>query len=110
MRISYFELLQLINDGEIPEKLKVHLTSEYRIYKADYDQGDFNGYILEDHYKEDDDFKYYLADCFLESMMFDSIIEIVEKCNIEPLGINFTVEDIRDKLNEVINYLKNKKS
>ncbi len=76
--ISYYELLGMIKEKKAPNRIKVHLTSKPKIYKARYDDEDFNYYELDD---EDDDENYscYLSDSYLESMMFDETIEILEE-------------------------------
>lgn len=77
--ISYYELLGMIKEDKAPKKIIVHLTKNPKIYKAVYDFGDFNYYTLYEEEIIDDDYKDYLAECFLESSMFDKNIEILEE-------------------------------
>ena len=88
--ISYYELLGKIKEGEAPQKLRVHLTREPKIYVRQNDLDlSFSHYRLDclDDNKEtvDDNYHYYLADCFLESSMFDENIEILDKKEIEKI-------------------------
>lgn len=76
--ISYYELLKRIEKGDIPEKIKVRLTpGTSRIYTANYDDSDFSHYFIDGDV--DNDCRYYLAECFLESDMFEKNIEIIEE-------------------------------
>lgn len=86
--ISYFELLGMIKEDKAPNKIRVHLTSKPKIYKAVYDFGDFNYYTLYEEEIIDDDYKDYLAECFLESDMFDDKIEILDKKKIEEIELS----------------------
>ena len=129
--ISYYELLKRIEKGDIPEKIKVHLTSKPRVYEAEYDESDFSHYFIYDG-DTDEDYHYYLAECFLESNMFDKNIEILEEekkipekidvwyepikdTKLERHDIDTSIEilanmcdDLKDKYNEIIDYLKSK--
>ena len=126
--ISYFELLGMIKEDKAPRKIRVHLTSNPKIYKAVYDFGDFNYYTLYEEEIIDDDYHHYLAECFLESSMFDKNIEILDKKKIPdklkslnnvgnvPNLLEFADKQqlnnclLKDKLNEVIHYLQYLKS
>ena len=77
--ISYYELLGMIKEDKAPKEIRVHLTSKPKIYKAIYDFGDFNYYKLYEEEIIDDDYKDYLAECFLESSMFEKNIEILDE-------------------------------
>ena len=88
--ISYYELLGMIKEGNIPKKIKLHMCGTTRIYVADYDGEDFSNYWLENINDESDDFRCYLAECFLESDMFEENIEIIEEDKkIEHIDINY---------------------
>ena len=80
--ISYYELLTRIKERNIPQLLILHLVPNKSVeYISDYDYSDseFIGYeILKDE-EADENYSYYLVDCFLEGTMFDKVIEIVEK-------------------------------
>lgn len=80
--ISYYELLTRIKEGNIPPKIILHLVPtksvEYISY-YDYINSEFFGYkILKDE-EADENYSYHLVDCFLESTMFDNVIEIIEE-------------------------------
>lgn len=116
--ISYYELLGMIKEDKAPKEIMVHLTSKPKMYKAVYDFGDFNYYTLYEEEIIDDDYKDYLAECFLESSMFEKNIEILDKKKIpEKLGECAFVDGeiayswskseavLKTKINEVIDYL-----
>ena len=130
--INYYELLGMVKEGKAPKKIKAHLTSEPRIYEAEYDCGDFSYYWLAEE-KEDIDYHYYLAEDFLESSMFEKNIEILdEKKMPEKLytyccytdfiyndekkddkerflkDLQNTFVDIEEKINEIRDYLESK--
>ena len=100
--ISYFELLQLIKDGKEPKRIKVHLAGRPREYYADYDFDEFTHYSLDG--EVDENYRDYLAECFLESDMFDKKIEIIEAKGIEYLSDEerITNNEIIYKINEII--------
>ena len=81
--ISYYELLGMIKEDKEPNKIKVHLTSIPQVYVREDDLDDtFSYYGLEEEEKEDSDYHYYLAECFLESDMFEKNIEILDEKRI----------------------------
>lgn len=114
--ISYYELLGMIKEDKAPNKIRVHLTSEPRIYEAEYDGEDFNCYCLSKNSVEDGDYKCYLADSYLEGMMFDKTIEILGEKEIKlpllvnpssnELEINDTLVKIVDKIKKIENMLE----
>ena len=78
--ISYYELLGMVQEGNAPEKIRVKISSTVpRIYIAEYDYEEFNYYRLENEKEEDENYDYYLSECFLESMVFDKCIEILDE-------------------------------
>ena len=79
MKISYYDLLIKLSNGEIPDIIKLELNCEERYYQAFYDNNEFNYYGLCDEDLENADFHYYLSDTLLESQMFDKCIEIIEE-------------------------------
>lgn len=89
--ISYYELLGMIKEDKAPKKIIVHLTKNPKIYKAVYDFGDFNYYKLYEEEIIDDDYKDYLAECFLESSMFDKNIEILDKKKIKKINKSYNI-------------------
>ena len=114
--ISYYELLKRIEKGDIPEKIKVHLTNTPRVYKADYDGSDFSHYFIYDG-ETDEDYHHYLAECFLESDMFDLNIEIIEeekkipeKIEEKEIEVSMAIGEqiCANKINEILDYLKSK--
>ena len=122
--ISYYELLTRIKERNIPQLLILHLVPnksvEYISY-YDYADSEFIGYeILKDE-KADENYSYHLGDCFLESTMFDKVIEIIEEeKEIEKLDIGKLLQTKKwkrdkktwNKINELIdevNKLKEEK-
>ena len=128
--ISYYELLGMIKEDKAPKKIRVHLTPHTsKIYvRENVFDGTFSfyGLALEEN-EETDEYKYYLSDCLLESSMFDKNIEIIEEekkipkkletwysvlekqsdeDNVEYANYNFST--MYEKINEIIDYLKNK--
>lgn len=79
--ISYYELLGMIKEGNIPNKIKVHLTPvSSRDYISEYDIDEsFSYYRLENEKEENDDYRFCLADCYLETTALDETIEILEE-------------------------------
>lgn len=126
--ISYYELLKMIKDGNIPKKVNYRISGyleDYVEYTAQYDRNDFTHYELTNHHREDESIHFYLNENFLESDMFDESILILEKQKKIPEKIEYyddsiawVIDDVGqisdvdkviiDKLNDVIDYLKNK--
>lgn len=79
MKVSYYELLGMIQEGNAPKKIEVKLCNYSRIYVAEYDAEEFSHYVLKDEHYEDENYKYYLVESMLESTMFDKCIEIIEE-------------------------------
>ena len=113
--ISYYELLGMIKEDKAPNKIRVHLTREPRIYEAQYDESDFSHYFIYDG-DNDDDYHHYLSECFLESDMFDKNIEIIEEEKKIPEKVDRTkcvdfadtLEKTLNTLDSLIDYLKSK--
>ena len=132
--ISYYELLGMIKEDKAPRKIRVHLTSGIsKLYVREDDMdGTFNFYGLGVNEKENEEYHFYLAECFLESDMFEKNIEILDEKKIEKLytyrcytdfiyhdekkddkerflkDLQNTFVDIEEKINEIIDYLKSK--
>ena len=126
--ISYYELLKMIKDGNIPKKVNYKITGyleNYVEYTAQYDRNDFTHYELTNHHREDENIHFYLNENFLESDMFDESIlileeqkKIPEKLEYYDDSIAWVIDDVGqlsdvdkviiDKLNDVIDYLKSK--
>jgi hypothetical protein len=119
--ISYYELLKMIKDGNIPKKVNYKITGyleNYVEYTAQYDRNDFTHYELTNHHREDENIHFYLNENYLESDMFEESILILEeeKKIPEKLPIydcidaysKFDINDNRKAINEIIDYLKSK--
>lgn len=91
--ISYYELLGMIKEGNIPNKIKVHLTPvSSRNYISEYDiDGSFSYYRLENEKEENDDYRFCLADCYLESVALDETIEILDEKEIEQINKSYDI-------------------
>lgn len=82
--ISYYELLTMIKNCEqIREYPKVYWHNNYRdkvLYIPTFDSvsGDLEGYHLKNRNLENEDIRYWLSECMLESSMFDKCLEIKE--------------------------------
>ena len=114
--ISYYELLGMIKEDKAPNKIRVHLASKPLIYKKDDDTEEYCFYVLEDKEEENGDYKYYLMESYIESMMFDETIEIIEEDKrIEKLDTDCLIlggkemnKEFARKINEIIDYLQSK--
>jgi len=77
-KISYYELLGMIKENNIPLNIEVELAHKKRKYTMAIDtDGSFLYYDLVGH--EDENFPSYLSECFLEYMMFDKNIRIIDE-------------------------------
>ena len=89
--ISYYELLNLIKQGDTPQRVWFHIGNRRISYVKDIDNIDlsFNGYIIEDKDKKEEDIKYWLGENFLESDMFNECLtfeqEKVDKIDFSSL-------------------------
>lgn len=103
--ISYYELLGIIKEGNEPKKIKVEIvkgTSE--IYKAEYDREDFSHYLL-DRPLQNENYRFYLSECFLESNMFDKCITILDEENEFEDIAEITCNDEKVELGTMIKWL-----
>lgn len=82
--ISYYELLGMIKDGNIPKRIYVKLPQlSYGVnYIAIYDNGDFSHYYAEE---DDINYKSYLSECFLENDMFGRFIQVLDEEEFEDI-------------------------
>ena len=116
--ISYYELLTMIKERDIPPKIILHLVPnksvEY-ISEYDYSDSEFIGYEILNDKEADENYHYHLGDCFLESTMFDKVIEIIEEeKEIEKLDIGKLLQTKKwkrdkktwNKINELIDEVK----
>lgn len=108
--ISYYDLLGLIKNGNAPEYIRAKICSYSCDYTAVYDGEDFNYYTIADEHKEDENYRSYLHECYLESCMFDKTIEILKpvKNVIEKLPrkhFHNKQRNLADKINEIIDIL-----
>ena len=131
--ISYYELLKMIKDGNIPKKVNYKITGyleDYVEYTAQYDRNDFTHYELTNHHREDENIHFYLNENFLESDMFDESILILEEQKkipeklddfdiqgLEVCGYSMTqaeylledgVKENRKMINWILDYLESK--
>lgn len=75
--ISYYDLLGMIKEGNIPILVYWEYRGEKIAYVADYDiDNSFLGYSLQNDDDENDTVRSFLAECFLEYEMFKECIEI----------------------------------
>lgn len=81
--ISYYELLGMLKEKNIPSKIKVTLCSYSANYIAEYDGEEFAFYKIENKDDEDCNYKYYLSECFLEHTMFDPSIKIIQEKELQ---------------------------
>ena len=111
MTISYYELLGMIKEENIPQKLEVKLpcVNYSRTYFASYDINEFNNYFLLNAEDSDENYDVYLANCFLESDMFKKCITILDDDfeDIEELKINMMssecyIDQFENKINQLI--------
>lgn len=94
--ISYYELLNMIKDGNIPKKVNYKITGyleNYVEYTAQYDRNDFTHYQLTNHLREDENIHFYLNENYLESDMFEESILILEEEKKIPEKIKIDNED-----------------
>ena len=120
---SYYDLLARIKEGiYIPEKISVSLTpGTSRIYEADYDMDTFTCYQLAFGQEANENYHTYLAECFLESNMFEDCIEnyyqdtLPEQLNLDTDPDRSRSEVVRSidyllegKVNEILKYLRTK--
>lgn len=113
MKVSYYELLGMIKEGNIPEKIEVQLpnVNYSRTYCKMYDCGEFSGYYISEEDLPDGNYQDYLADCFLESDMFKDCIVIKNDdfedikdidINLGILGMTSTEKHISIHVNQLI--------
>ena len=133
--ISYYDLLTMIKDIDEPNKYpKVYWHNNYRekvLYIPTFDivSEELEGYHLSNRNLENEDIRYWLSECMLESSMFDKCLEIIEENNkIEKLdihqekncknnlkwqcnGYNISTPQkiIGEKINELIDFINNMK-
>ena len=104
--ISYFELLEIIKKEEAPKKISLILCNRSEVYCAEYDAGKFSHYVLEKD-NENENFIYFLGECFLESDMFNKCIEVLDDDfeDIEECFAGVELEYNKDSLEYKINQL-----
>lgn len=119
--ISYYDLLEMIKEKNIPKKVYwLNNRNEKISYIAEFEYGELNCYFLEERNKYNDDISYYLGENFLESTIFKKCIEIpnddfenieeIELGRISPNGeyvISVNDEKIQDKINSLIRNQRN---
>ena len=131
MKVSYYELLGMIKEGNIPERIKACLVGNKEVvYIAEFETEDrLLCYMIENENEQDENYHYYLSECLIEYSMFDECIEIIEeekeieKINYYPIRKNEIAVDyiengvtkhfclnkkekyFADKINELIDVL-----
>ena len=94
-KISYYDLLGMVRSGDMPERLRVEiLKGDPKYYRAEFDGEEFSHYYKEDFLKEES-YSIFLSECFLESGMFDNVIEVIDE-DIEKWGEG-ALQEIRTK-------------
>lgn len=111
--ISYYDLIGMVKEGNAPGTIEVKLCSgKAKTYIANYDVGEFSFYHLEFEDLEDDNYHYYLSECFLESSMFDKCITILDEedelIDIEEFSISYSLDYIDYKNIDVLKNHLNK--
>ena len=102
-KISYYDLLGMIKEENIPDKIYLHNLNKKVAYIKDVDvvSNEFNGYMLDDPNKDqNENFKYWLGECFLESDMFKECIEIKETFEEMMLNAQKVIVDAFSRLKE----------
>ena len=118
MKITMYELYGKIYDETPPQHIKV--------YGEDWYWNDYDGYVTKESLKTTPDAQIYLMDRYRTFMNLDQEVEILEEKKIpEKLSTWFSLEmsqskelnreyantnfeNMYDKLNEIIDYLKSK--
>lgn len=83
--ISYYDLLTIIKDIDNEKDYpKVYWHNNYRdkvLYIPTFDivSHQLEGYYLKNKNLENEDIRYWLSECMLESSMFDKCLEILEE-------------------------------
>lgn len=83
--ISYYELLTIIkdleNEKDYPKVYWYTIRGEKVLYVPSFNcvSHKLEGYHLKDSNKENEDIRYWLSECMLESSMFDKCLEIKRK-------------------------------
>ena len=119
MKITMYELYGKIDEGNPPKHIKV--------YGEDWYWNDYDGYVTKESLKTTPDAQCYLMDRYRTFMNLDKEVEILEEekkipeklstwfsvetkqskeLNIDYANTNF--ENMYDKINEIIDYLKSK--
>lgn len=129
MKISYYDLLGLIKEKKEPKEIEVELIAKKSVkYVADYDSANdsFVCYFIKNGQDVDENYKYYLSDCLLESDMFSAGITIVDgnkkikKIELDSLDLDDCLQQqiktvqrnnvlLKNKVNEIIDKLNKQK-
>ena len=81
--ISYYELLGMVKVGKEPKKINVKLCCYNMNYIAQYDGGKFDYYRIEFPDSVDENYKFYLSECYLEHGMLEPTITILKERTLE---------------------------
>lgn len=76
MKITYYELLTMMKDGNIPKKIIRHIYKSSEVY---FYSEDDRCYLLKDESKQNQNFKPYLNETFTDmGMITDREIEVLK--------------------------------
>ena len=113
MKISYYELLGMIKEGNIPNEVLVTLQNGLKPVKYfaefDYVDDSLTCYSICNEEEVDENYHDYLTDCFIEMSVFDKCIEIIEEeKEIEKLDVNkfHDIDELVYKIDEIIDEIK----
>lgn len=127
--ISYYDLLTIIKDIDNEKDYpKVYWHNNYIdkvLYIPTFDivSHQLEGYHLKNKNLENEDIRYWLSECMLESRMFDKCLEILEEQKKIPEKLpkrattredkEYTKQEehilvVSQKINEIIDYLESK--
>lgn len=110
--ISYYDLLTIIkdidNEKDYPKVYWHTICSEKVLYVPTFDcvSHELEGYHLKNKNLENEDIRYWLSECMLESSMFDKCLEIKKKVEKTELDkqISKLQSDIDILNNEISKY------
>ena len=108
--ISYYDLLTMIKDIDEPNKYpKVYWHNNYKekvLYIPTFDvvSHELEGYHLKERNLENEDIRYWLSECMLESSMFDKCLEI--KKEIEKTEIQQQISKLQSEIDKLSNEIR----
>lgn len=105
--ISYYDLLTMIKEYENKKQYpKVYWHNKIRekvLYVPSFDcvNGQLEGYHIKNRNLENEDIRYWLSECMLESSMFDKCLEI--KKEIEKSELQQTISKLQSEIDLLSN-------